>query len=64
MIRIRVPDMTCCMCFKRVEEAISHVRGVENVMVNPETKEVRVEGKFEKEEVLSAIRAAGYTPEE
>ncbi|MEO0181808.1 MAG: heavy metal-associated domain-containing protein [candidate division WOR-3 bacterium] len=64
MIRIRVPDMTCRMCFKRVEEAISRVRGVENVMVNPETKEVRVEGKFEKEEVLSAIRAAGYTPEE
>jgi|YNPNPStandDraft_1061719.scaffolds.fasta_scaffold33859_5 copper chaperone CopZ len=64
MMRIRVPDMSCRACFKRVEEAVRRVQGVEGVRVDPESKEVIVEGNPIKEEVLSAIRAVGYNPEE
>ena len=56
--------MSCRACFKKVEEAIRRVQGVSDVRVDPKTKEVIVEGNPHKEEVLSAIRTAGYSPEE
>lgn len=64
MIAIRVPDMSCPACFRRVEEAVKRVKGVEDVRVNPDTKELLVEGSPEIEDLTAAIRAAGYTPEE
>lgn len=63
-MRIRVPDMSCQACYKRVEEAVRRVQGVVNVRVDPKTKEVFVEGNPDREEVLSAILAIGYNPEE
>ncbi|MGB9590511.1 MAG: heavy-metal-associated domain-containing protein [candidate division WOR-3 bacterium] len=64
MIVIRVPDMSCQMCFRRVEEALIGVLGVENVMIDPETKEVFVEGNPNRDELIAAIMAVGYHPEE
>ncbi len=64
MIVIRVPDMSCQTCFRRVEEAVRHVQGVRDVRVDPQTREVFVEGDPDKSELVAAIRAAGYNPEE
>lgn len=64
MIRIYIPDMSCQACFRGVEEAVRRVRGVADVRVDPETEEVIVEGDPDREELLSAIVALGYNPEE
>lgn len=64
MIAIRVPDMSCPSCFRRVEEAVRRVKGVEDARVNPDTKELLVEGNPDTKELTAAIRAAGYNPEE
>jgi len=64
MIVIRVPDMSCQMCFRKVEEAVRGVRGVEDVRVNPKTKEVMIVGNPDRNELTAAIKSAGYSPEE
>lgn len=62
-MRIRVPDMSCQACYKRVEEAVRRVQGVRDVRVDLQTKEVFVEGNPDREKLLLAILALGYNPE-
>lgn len=58
--RYRVSGMSCAACSARVEGAVSHVTGVSGCAVNLLTGELRVEGEYSENEIISAVRAAGY----
>ena len=59
-----VPDMECEHCKKTIESEIRKLSGIENVNINLKTKEVEVIGRVTKEEIISAIKSAGYSIEE
>lgn len=56
-----ISDITCSHCVKTIEEAVKKVEGVENALVDVKKKELTVKGKYKREEILNAIRKAGYT---
>ena len=55
-----VPAMHCESCRLTILEEIEEVAGVEDVVVDLETKRVRVRGDVDDAAILAAIRAAGY----
>lgn len=63
---IKVYDMTCGHCQKRVTDAISSLEGVESVDVNLESESATVSFDPEKvslDDIKAAIRKAGYPTE-
>jgi Cu+-exporting ATPase len=58
-----VKGMTCASCVARVENAIAHVPGVTNVVVNLATESAQVEGGAD-DDIAQAVSAAGYALEE
>ena len=58
--KYRVSGMSCAACSARVEGAVSHVTGVSGCAVNLLTGELRVEGEYSENEIISAVRGAGY----
>ena len=55
--------MNCSHCQAAVEDAISSVSGVEKVVVNLTTGIARVEGTHDSDDVVSAVRKAGFDVE-
>ncbi|AKB81938.1 Lead, cadmium, zinc and mercury transporting ATPase [Methanosarcina barkeri 3] len=65
-VTIKVYDMTCGHCQKRVTDAISSLEGVESVDVNLESESATVSFDPEKvslDDIKAAIRKAGYPTE-
>jgi Cu+-exporting ATPase len=65
-VTIKVYDMTCGHCQKRVADAISSLEGVESVDVNLESESATVSFDPEKvslDDIKAAIRKAGYPTE-
>lgn len=58
-----VPDISCAHCANNIEKNVLKVKGVEKVFVDISKKEVYVQGEFDNEDVVNAIRDAGYTPQ-
>lgn len=58
-----IKGMNCSHCQAAVEEAISSVSGVEKVVVNLTTGIARVEGTHDSDDVVSAVRKAGFDVE-
>lgn len=59
-----VPDMTCDHCVRAISSAIKEkVAGATKVNINLKTKEVEVEGEFNKDDVVNVINGAGYKVE-
>lgn len=56
---LRVHDMTCAACVRRVEQAITAVDGVESGTVNLIEKQAEVIGG-DPQQVVEAIRQRGY----
>ena len=52
--------MSCAACSARVEKAVSGVAGVSTCTVNLLTNTMGVEGTATEEEIVAAVRAAGY----
>lgn len=63
MIVFKVNDMTCQHCVKTLNNALSDIPGVQNVIISLESKTVSVQGGIAPELIEEAIREAGYTPE-
>ena len=65
MKKYSVTGMSCAACSSRVERAVSSLSGVESCSVNLLTGKMAVEGEATGEEIMSAVKAAGYgiTPE-
>ncbi len=64
MIRLKVIGMTCEHCEKAVEQALSRVAGVDQVVeVDRERDLAVVDGRAEDGALLAAVREEGYVAE-
>ncbi len=61
MTSFSIPDMSCGHCVKRVEEALKSVPGIAEVHVSLDDKKAEVEGDFERDLAVEAVKEAGYT---
>ncbi len=60
MEKYQVTGMSCAACQARVEKAVNNVPGVENCAVSLLTNSMGVEGSADPEEIIKAVREAGY----
>ncbi|MBR0326973.1 MAG: cation-translocating P-type ATPase, partial [Clostridia bacterium] len=60
----KVSGMSCAACSARVERAVSALGGVERCSVNLLSGLMTVSGDASPDEVISAVRGAGYGAEE
>ncbi len=55
-----VTGMSCAACSARVEKAVSSLPGVAECSVNLLTNSMTVEGNFSPQDIISAVKKAGY----
>ena len=60
MEQYNVTGMSCAACSARVEKAVSGVKGVTSCSVSLLTNSMGVEGTASAEEIIAAVRDAGY----
>lgn len=60
MKRFNVYGMTCAACQARVEKAVGKLLGVTSVSVSLLTNAMSVEGDISDEEIIQAVKKAGY----
>ncbi|MBQ4339883.1 MAG: heavy metal translocating P-type ATPase [Firmicutes bacterium] len=60
MEQYAVKGMSCAACSARVEKAVSGVKGVTSCSVSLLTNSMRVEGNASADEIINAVRNAGY----
>ncbi len=60
MERFTVSGMSCAACVTRVEKAVSCVKGVTSCSVSLLTNSMAVEGSASVDEIITAVRNAGY----
>ena len=60
MIYFSVKGMTCAACSARIEKAVMKVKGVNSCSVNLLTNSMGVEGTASADEIINAVRKAGY----
>ena len=58
--KYNVTGMSCAACSARVEKAVKAVPGVDTVNVNLLTNSMSIEGKAGDDEIIRAVKAAGY----
>lgn len=63
MEKYSVSGMSCAACVSRVEKAVSKVPGVTSCAVSLLTNSMGVEGTAAPEEIVAAVRNAGYDAE-
>jgi copper chaperone CopZ len=59
-IEIKVDGMSCEHCVNAVDKAVRAVPGVTDAVVDLAGGSVKVTGAFERQQVVQAIKAAGY----
>ena len=64
MERYTVRGMSCAACSARVEKAVTAVKGVTDCSVSLLTNSMGVEGTADAEEIIAAVRRAGYDAEQ
>lgn len=57
---IKVTGMSCEHCVAAVGKAVRTVPGVTEAVVDLQGGRVKVEGAFDRQQVVAAIKAAGY----
>ena len=60
MAKYKVTGMSCAACSARVEKAVSSLRGVDECSVNLLTGDMTVKGGASPDEIISAVKKAGY----
>ena len=60
MEQYTVTGMSCAACSARVEKAVSGVKGVSSCSVSMLTNSMGVEGTASAEDIIAAVREAGY----
>ena len=60
MEKYDVTGMTCAACSARVEKAVSAIDGVSSCSVNLLTNSMTVDGSAKSEDIISAVKKAGY----
>ena len=61
MQQYSVGGMSCAACVSRVEKAVATVPGVESCSVSLLTNSMGIEGQASPEDIISAVKKAGYT---
>ena len=61
MQKFSVQGMSCTACSSRVENAVSKIDGVTACNVSLLTNSMTVEGKFNSNDIILAVKNAGYT---
>jgi copper ion binding protein len=59
-IEIKVGGMSCQHCVNAVDKAVRAVPGVTDAAVDLANGSVKVSGAFDRQEIVQAIKAAGY----
>ena len=60
MEQFDVKGMSCAACSARVEKAVSKLDGVSSCSVNLLTNSMAVDGSASEQEIIAAVRSAGY----
>ena len=60
MEQFDVKGMSCAACRARVEKAVSKLGGVSSCTVNLLTNSMAVDGSASEQEIIAAVRSAGY----
>lgn len=60
MKQFNVTGMSCAACSARVEKAVSEVKGVKACSVSLLTNSMGVEGSATEDEIINAVKKAGY----
>lgn len=60
MDQFNVTGMSCAACAARIEKAVSRVKGVNSCSVSLLTNSMSIDGTASDEEIITAVRAAGY----
>jgi len=63
MQQYKITGMSCAACSQRVEKAVSGLDGVSACSVNLLTNSMNVSGTATEEEIISAVKKAGYGAE-
>jgi copper chaperone len=61
-MEIRVDDMTCNHCVSTITKAVKGADAHASVNIDLEKHLVRVDGAADADDIVNAIRDAGYTP--
>lgn len=61
--RLLISGMTCAGCVNSVEKALANTPGVTDASVNFGTHTAQVTGRVEREALINAVAAAGYSAE-
>ena len=60
MRAFKVTGMSCSACSARVEKAVNALDGIENCSVNLLNKSMTVEGSTSTQDIINAVKKAGY----
>ncbi len=63
MEHLHVPDIQCEGCAEAIRQALGALPGVVRITVEVATKRVDVEGTAPREQLVAAIRQAGFEPQ-
>lgn len=63
MKKFRISGMSCATCSARVQKAVSNLSGIDNCEVNLLTSTMSVSGTASDEEIINAVKKAGYGAE-
>lgn len=58
-----VPDMACQGCAATIRDALTDLGNVEIGVIDPQTKQVKVETDLDSDTIFSTIKDAGFSPE-
>ena len=62
-IKIKIPDMSCSHCEKRIRDAFANAEEATVKSLDLETKLVLVESELDSSKILEIIDEAGYDAE-
>ncbi|MEP3048989.1 MAG: heavy-metal-associated domain-containing protein [Roseibium sp.] len=61
-MKFKVPDMSCGHCVAAIEKVVLATEPTATISCDLETRTVEIEGPQNHDEIVSAIRDAGYEP--
>jgi len=62
-VKLSINGMTCNHCVMHTKKALEAVAGVESVDVRLQPGEARISGNADLEQLISAVKDAGYSAE-
>ncbi|CAG9183792.1 heavy-metal-associated domain-containing protein [Cupriavidus respiraculi] len=61
-MQFHIDDMTCGGCARTVTKAIQMIDPTASVVTDPPTRLVRVQSSASEEQIVTALREAGFPP--